>query len=141
MTHPICPNCDRQLTEEDQTDCWEEQDGDFYFLAGSYLCNCGCMMYVMWRGNWDATDEGEPDIEWYSINNFGERYQNRPVAERTYHVLYGNDTLNNVPYSSLRFVEDIDRMEIGQKKPYDKLQIIRATNQKPRNVLFRRMGK
>ena len=141
MMMPICPNCGRQLTDDERGWAMEEGRGREKTCQEVYLCPCGCTAYVSRIGYKDETIRGIPDIRHYWVKaEEGGPYNDRPYNERTYDLHYNGGMLRNVPYDSIPPLSGLDSLRIGQSIPYNKLEVHRVTNVKPRNRLFRRMG-
>ena len=141
MTHPICPNCGLPLSIEDRTSEWYAHDEDGAFLHAEYTCPCGCYSTIEWDGPAYTDDEGDPIVREYGVSKEKARlYDSRPFGERTYDLLYNGEIIHNVPYDSVRLIEDVGQQRINQPKYAGKMLIVRQSNAKPRNRLFRRMG-
>ena len=147
MTELFCPNCHKQLTDSIAADAWNETDRTGTHRTILYKCPCGCDTIVTMYGR-------DREITNYELNRNMEAYNDRLIGERTYHVWFedgGEGSISNVPYHSLDFIggfddslegnEHLRDMRIGDVERWCDVVVQRASNKRPRNVLFRRLGR
>jgi len=102
-------------------------------------CPCGANTELAWRGNWDCTNEGDPDLENWTV--YGEqrvKYNNRPTSERTFELYTSNGRIRNIGYDTIAMIlPRAESMNIGDYSEVGELNVYRQSNLRPAKITLR----